>query len=1328
MTHVARRAGANLLEVLIAASVAGLVLMALGAFITGGFRASITERDRAFATQKALQMLEEVSQRGATAAQAATVQALDGSTSFALTTGPGVSPDDPLSGNPRDPAVPARYKYVRAITVTAEAGDPQARLVTVKVWYNRSDNAVVPADEPLAVASGLVRTQSVALGSRQVIDVYVLSIENLPHVIRKSETELFYPSAGAARALLSASLTKLEAQFPGYQFRTHYVTRLSEGRDPGYRPYVNDERHLDGRQTAGRDDMAWAYVYPGRLDAGADSPHFFDLRDLRGRYLRGKPAAAPVVENASNHALADQFNHAVRHADEFVEPFGAAVTPVGAGGGDVSPLSFRQLLEGMLWDQTGRYAQAVLVNLHGELLPVVPLRNYDDPAKDPGDAATDARIKQRRLVTHPYKLVTPVDEPMRLLVHPFMADGQPTSEDTLFPTPNTGDADRFIKSDWVRSISLRYATQARIVVKGVKPYMSDATGDGAVTIDDVTLWTVQRERETAGTGTKYVRVVAWPPSLASAGVPPLGGETDTTRGDHSGPHVTDHPDGQDHHGNEPLAGTEDDGDPYFDGDDLVIKVTDLDYDARQATAAGLTYGIDHGSAGQKLYGLQYFPDPVLPFLESAVSAAGGGGGEVSFQLAQQGGGKGGGTSTPTPTPTDTPTPTPTPTSTDTPTAQPTSTASPGGGAGSLLHGPRNTARIGIQLQLAPAAAGRRFEVVTVLKTSAGWPATTDRVPAVGRSYAYVGAAADGSWWPDGGLYTNVPPTDQLCVVGDPRHNPYADVRVKGNDSAATPLYSAFWQDFTAGNAVYPGITNTGTGASSYVAPPNPLLSNAELAALGAAPAGQVNTAFAHTAASWNGTHVNAPAFYRVLRAALIRNGIVFVNPVGTPGRLVGLGGEFCLSGAIDGWSGMRISAAPYGGSTGSDAGSDADELLAGSARLVRRASDGWVSLPWLGELYPSDRYGSSWATSGNLPAGNGSGAFARVTVDEVTGWDAQANANPAQDRKDAGLTGFASLVGAAAALTDSGSLGAASLTAQGQAWVDSLGLTLSAAANHRVTLASSGGTGPDDWALGLFPRERTTLSAFTSVAPAPNAYWVNGGGGLVVAPHLLRYQNAPSWPGQSAYPAGMQATVLTSTLVPGAVAEAPGVFDVAASALLWTALDFTHGTYGDQNFKALPRVKITAPAQGAVLSGASATLTFFGKWVRADGQSYSPFGTLLASYPPASDGPADVRFNVKYRLLPDGAWKAADVGAGAGANDATSAGEPVPGQALAFTGTAAYPPQVSAQWNLSGLTPGPYLLRVEAFRHADPNPLDLSPAALLPGHHSYHEIDLRIGN
>jgi hypothetical protein len=932
----------------------------------------------------------------------------------------------------------------------------------------------------------------------------------------------------------------------------------------------------------------------------------------------------------------------------------------------------RQLLEGMLWDQTGKYAQAVLVNLHGELLPVVPLRNYDDPAKDPGDAATDARIKQRRLVTHPYKLVTPVDEPLRLLVHPFMADGQPTSEDTLYPTPDTGDADRFIKSDWVRSISLRYATQARIVVKGVKPYMADTTGDGAVTSEDVTLWTVQRERETVGTGTKYVRVVAWPPSLASAGVPPLGGETDTTRGDHSGPHVTDHPDGQDHHGNEPLAGTEDDGDPYFDGDDLVIKVTDLDYDARQVTAASMTYGVDHGSTAQKLYGLQYFPDPVLPFLESASTS-------------------------------EAPAPAP-------------------------LHGPRNTARIGIQLQLAAASAGRRFEVVTVLRTASGWPGTTDRVPAVGRSYAYAGAAADGSWWSDGGLYTNVPPTDQLCVVGDPRHNPYADVRVKGNDAAATPLYSAFWQDFTAGNAVYPGITNTGTGASSYVAPPNPLLSNSELAALGAAPAGQVNTAFAHTAASWNGTHVNAPAFYRVLRAALIRNGIVFVNPVGTPGRLVGLGGEFCLSGAIDGWSGMRVSAAPYGGSTGSDASSDADELLAGSARLIRRASDGWVSLPWLGELYPSDRYGSSWATSGNLPAGNGSGEFARVTVDEATGWDAQANANPAQDRKDAGLTGFASLLGAAAALTDSGSLGAASLTAQGQAWVGSLGLTLSAAANHRVTLAPSGGTGPDDWALGLFPRERTTLSAFTSVAPAPNAYWVNGGGGLVVAPHLLRYQNAPSWPGQSAYPAGMQAAVLTSTLVPGAVAEAPGVFDVAASAMLWTALDFTHGTYGDQNFKALPRVKITAPVQGAVLSGATTTLTCFGKWVRADGQAYSPFATLLTSYPPASDGPADVRFNVKYRLLPDGVWKAADVGAGAGANDTTSAGEPVPGQALAFTGTAAYPPQVSAQWNLAGLTPGAYLLRVEAFRHADPNPLNLSPAALLPGHHSYHEIDLRIGN
>jgi hypothetical protein len=53
---------------------------------------------------------------------------------------------------------------------------------------------------------------------------------------------------------------------------------------------------------------------------------------------------------------------------------------------------------------------------------------------------------------------------------------------------------------------------------------------------------------------------------------------------------------------------------------------------------------------------------------------------------------------------------------------------------------------------------------------------------------------------------------------------------------------------------------------------------------------------------------------------------------------------------------------------------------------------------------------------------------------------------------------------------------------------------------------------------------------------------------------------------------------------------------------------------------------------------------------------------------------------------------------------------------------------VAVTWGLSGLTPGPYLLRVEAFRQADPNPLDLNPATLLPGHHAYHEIDLRIGN
>ena len=55
---------------------------------------------------------------------------------------------------------------------------------------------------------------------------------------------------------------------------------------------------------------------------------------------------------------------------------------VAAGQDDDSTPTWRLLLDRMIADPT-KYHNTILINLHGELLPMPPVRNYSDASKDP---------------------------------------------------------------------------------------------------------------------------------------------------------------------------------------------------------------------------------------------------------------------------------------------------------------------------------------------------------------------------------------------------------------------------------------------------------------------------------------------------------------------------------------------------------------------------------------------------------------------------------------------------------------------------------------------------------------------------------------------------------------------------------------------------------------------------------------------------------------------------------------------------------------------------------------------------------------------------------
>jgi hypothetical protein len=384
----------NLVEVSIASAMAGMVLLGVGAFVASTFHATHNEQDRAFALQKALQMLEEVSATKGSSPDK-DLDKLDQDPAFTLTTLNGAGPGDALSANPK---VNGHFKYVRQITVAPVSGDDFARQVTVQVAYaGKGDVPALGKAKPLAVVGNIVRANAARVGPRQILDVYALSIENLPHVLRKDDDHQYFPGATEARRAFEGGLRALESHNPWLGFRVHYVTRLAMGRDAAYRPYVNDAKPLSG---SGRDALGSAYFYPGRLLPGTDAPRYFEPAELGCNVTLGATAQG-------SYPACDAFNHAVRWDQEVTVQQSSA---------SVSPLSLRQFLEDMLQDQTGKYRNAIVVNLHGELFPAIPLRNYGDAAK----------ADRYRLVTHPFRLAfTAGADPVRLLVHAYTSDGAP---------------------------------------------------------------------------------------------------------------------------------------------------------------------------------------------------------------------------------------------------------------------------------------------------------------------------------------------------------------------------------------------------------------------------------------------------------------------------------------------------------------------------------------------------------------------------------------------------------------------------------------------------------------------------------------------------------------------------------------------------------------------------------------------------------------------------------------------------------------------------------------------------------------------------------------
>lgn len=377
-----RERGMTLIEVLVALALTSVVIFASITYTANAYRATGHNLEKQFATQKAMSMLEELKSLVQEQGNSASVlDAFDDGNDYnnVLTTESSVTdPAAPTSGNRSLGG--STWKYTRQISISLLPGtsDNTVRLVNVRVCLDKDDNGDGKPDS-LAEVAGVVRTLAGPFPPTQVYDVYALAVENVPG---------WWVFMSNLIPFVQNAIQNLQSRDPGLEFRVHWITKLAYGRDSEYRPYINSTQ--DSNQT-----INYVYFYPGRMPSGSADDFYYTPYNMKGHVLVDgtDTNGYSATTNPNPYALADNYNNAMRYEDELA----LFNQRVASGQESDDAPTLRILLERMYRDPF-KYRNAILINLHGELMPFPPVRNYSDAAKEP------AGYPNIRTVTHPENL------------------------------------------------------------------------------------------------------------------------------------------------------------------------------------------------------------------------------------------------------------------------------------------------------------------------------------------------------------------------------------------------------------------------------------------------------------------------------------------------------------------------------------------------------------------------------------------------------------------------------------------------------------------------------------------------------------------------------------------------------------------------------------------------------------------------------------------------------------------------------------------------------------------------------------------------------------
>jgi type II secretory pathway pseudopilin PulG len=404
--------GVTLVETLLALMLITIAMMAALVYCFSAMQGTRHNKDKDFAIQKAIAILEEmkgvVEQNDADAGGV-----LDGfddgaTTTPMLTIEPSTAgPAYPGSGNVMVDT--GRWKFERQISVqkfpSLQTSD--VRLVNVRVYGWDSGQQSL-----LAEVSSVIQTIADRYPPTQVYDVYCLAVANVPG---------WWVYMANLVPFVERAIDDLESRNPGLEFRTRWVRTLSYGRDQEYLPSIN-------AASSATSDIDEVYFYPGLMESGSAVSSYYVANQFGGRIsIDGTETNGyDATTNPLPYALADQYNHAMRYPDELAL-FNARVA---AGLEDPAVPTLRILMEDMYSDPA-KYENALIINLHGELFPFPPVRNYSDAAKDP------AGRPNVRVVTHAEQLRYDNSDDVNLRVYSYLTDPTDSSLPDALDAPIT---------------------------------------------------------------------------------------------------------------------------------------------------------------------------------------------------------------------------------------------------------------------------------------------------------------------------------------------------------------------------------------------------------------------------------------------------------------------------------------------------------------------------------------------------------------------------------------------------------------------------------------------------------------------------------------------------------------------------------------------------------------------------------------------------------------------------------------------------------------------------------------------------------------------------